>query len=77
MMLRSSGKWYEPRSQLHQLNHRPERMLNGGFKNLAPDSWKPFGNGVRGCIGRPFAWQEALLIVAMVRTLSITVGALD
>lgn len=40
-------------------------MLNGGFKNLPPDSWKPFGNGVRGCIGRPFAWQESLLIVAM------------
>jgi len=42
-------------------------MLNGGFKNLPPDSWKPFGNGVRGCIGRPFAWQEVLLLVAMVR----------
>jgi len=42
-------------------------MLNGGFANLPPDSWKPFGNGVRGCIGRPFAWQESLLIVAMVR----------
>jgi len=42
-------------------------MLNGGFANLPPDSWKPFGNGIRGCIGRPFAWQESLLIVAMVR----------
>jgi len=41
-------------------------MLNGGFKNLPPDSWKPFGNGVRGCIGRQFAWQEVLLLVAMV-----------
>lgn len=27
--------------------------------------WKPFGNGLRGCIGRPFAWQESLLICAM------------
>lgn len=26
---------------------------------------KPFGNGLRACIGRPFAWQEALLTVAM------------
>jgi cytochrome P450/NADPH-cytochrome P450 reductase len=50
-----------------RLTNRPERMLNGGFKNLPPDSWKPFGNGVRGCIGRPFAWQEVLLLVAMVR----------
>ena len=30
-----------------------------------PDCWKPFGNGMRACIGRPFAWQEALLVVAM------------
>lgn len=42
-------------------------MLNGGFKNLPPDCWKPFGSGVRGCIGRQFAWQEVLLLVAMVR----------
>jgi cytochrome P450/NADPH-cytochrome P450 reductase len=44
----------------------PERMLDGKFEALPPDSWKPFGNGMRGCIGRPFAWQEALLVVAMV-----------
>jgi cytochrome P450/NADPH-cytochrome P450 reductase len=50
-----------------KLTNRPERMLNGGFKNLPPDSWKPFGNGVRGCIGRQFAMQEVLLLVAMVR----------
>jgi cytochrome P450/NADPH-cytochrome P450 reductase len=30
-----------------------------------PNSWKPFGNGVRSCIGRPFAWQEALLVMAI------------
>lgn len=44
--------------------YRPERMLDGRFEKLAPDSWKPFGNGMRACIGRPFAWQEALLVVA-------------
>ena len=27
---------------------------------------QPFGNGVRGCIGRPFAWQEGILALAMV-----------
>lgn len=39
-------------------------MLDGKFEALPPDSWKPFGNGMRGCIGRPFAWQESLLVVA-------------
>ncbi|CAF4556541.1 unnamed protein product, partial [Didymodactylos carnosus] len=44
----------------------PERMLNGGFEKLPPNSWKPFGNGQRGCIGRPFAWQESLLAIALI-----------
>jgi cytochrome P450/NADPH-cytochrome P450 reductase len=44
----------------------PERMLNGGYENLPPNSWKPFGNGQRACIGRPFAWQESLLTIALI-----------
>ena len=44
----------------------PERMLNGGFENLPPDAWKPFGNGQRACIGRPFSWQESLLAIALI-----------
>jgi cytochrome P450/NADPH-cytochrome P450 reductase len=44
---------------------KPERMLDEPFAALPPNSWKPFGNGMRGCIGRPFAWQEAILAVAM------------
>ncbi|KAF3492289.1 fatty acid hydroxylase [Arthroderma uncinatum] len=44
---------------------KPERMLDEAFAKLPKNSWKPFGNGVRGCIGRPFAWQEAILIAAM------------
>ncbi|KAK1838627.1 bifunctional P-450/NADPH-P450 reductase [Colletotrichum chrysophilum] len=46
----------------------PERMLDESFERLQkefPNSWKPFGNGMRACIGRPFAWQEALLATAM------------
>lgn len=44
---------------------KPERMLDEPFSKLPPNSWKPFGNGARGCIGRPFAWQEALIVIAM------------
>jgi cytochrome P450/NADPH-cytochrome P450 reductase len=43
----------------------PERMLDEPFSKLPSNSWKPFGNGIRGCIGRPFAWQEAILMTAM------------
>ncbi|KAM0427913.1 hypothetical protein ACHAPT_007372 [Fusarium lateritium] len=47
---------------------RPERMLDENFERLQkehPNCWKPFGNGMRACIGRPFAWQEMLLAVAL------------
>ncbi|TVY59370.1 Bifunctional cytochrome P450/NADPH--P450 reductase [Lachnellula cervina] len=45
---------------------RPERMLDGGFQALPPNSWKPFGNGMRACIGRAFAEQEMIMNVALV-----------
>jgi cytochrome P450/NADPH-cytochrome P450 reductase len=44
----------------------PERMLDENFNKLPSGAWKPFGNGIRGCIGRPFAWQEALMVAALV-----------
>jgi cytochrome P450/NADPH-cytochrome P450 reductase len=44
---------------------KPERMLDENFEKLPKHAWKPFGNGMRACIGRPFAWQEALIVVAM------------
>ncbi|KAH8655409.1 cytochrome P450 [Xylariales sp. PMI_506] len=47
------------------LEYKPERMLDENFEKLPKNAWKPFGNGVRGCIGRPFAWQESLLVMAM------------
>ncbi|KKA26480.1 hypothetical protein TD95_005311 [Thielaviopsis punctulata] len=47
---------------------RPERMLNAEFDKRMkeyPGCWRPFGNGMRACIGRPFAMQEAVLCMAM------------
>ncbi|KAL4974704.1 cytochrome P450 [Aspergillus desertorum] len=47
---------------------KPERMSDELFnarQKQFPSAWKPFGNGMRACIGRPFAWQEALLVMAM------------
>ncbi|CAE7012814.1 hypothetical protein HRS9139_02143 [Pyrenophora teres f. teres] len=47
---------------------RPERMLDDEFERRNkefPNCWKPFGNGMRACIGRAFAWQEALLVLAL------------
>ncbi|EME77285.1 uncharacterized protein MYCFIDRAFT_88699 [Pseudocercospora fijiensis CIRAD86] len=45
---------------------KPERMHDEHFNKLPPGAWKPFGNGMRGCIGRPFAWQEAILALGII-----------
>jgi cytochrome P450/NADPH-cytochrome P450 reductase len=45
---------------------RPERFLNGGWENLPPNSWKAFGDGARACIGRTFAEQEMIMVVALI-----------
>lgn len=45
---------------------RPERFEPEAMAALPPNAWKPFGNGQRACIGRPFAMQEAILLVAMI-----------
>jgi cytochrome P450/NADPH-cytochrome P450 reductase len=45
---------------------KPERFLDGKFADLPPNSWKPFGNGLRACIGRGFAEQEMLMNTALI-----------
>lgn len=45
---------------------RPERMMDEEFSKLPKNAWKPFGTGMRACIGRAFAWQEAVLAMAMI-----------
>jgi cytochrome P450/NADPH-cytochrome P450 reductase len=44
---------------------RPERFESDAAAKLPPNAWKPFGNGQRACIGRPFAMQESMLVLAM------------
>ena len=43
----------------------PDRFATENAEKLPPNAWKPFGNGARACIGRPFAMQEAQLVMAM------------
>jgi cytochrome P450 / NADPH-cytochrome P450 reductase len=42
----------------------PDRFAPEAFERLPANAWKPFGNGQRACIGRPFALQEATLVLA-------------
>lgn len=46
----------------------PERFSPENIENIPENAWKPFGNGMRACIGRPFAMQEAALVLAMTLT---------
>jgi cytochrome P450/NADPH-cytochrome P450 reductase len=46
--------------------YRPERFLNGGYERLPPNAFKAFGDGPRACIGRGFAEQEMILMVALI-----------
>lgn len=43
----------------------PDHFAFEQAARLPPNAWKPFGNGQRSCIGRPFALQEATLVLAM------------
>ncbi|KAK0632364.1 cytochrome P450 [Immersiella caudata] len=45
---------------------KPERWLNGGAEKQPPNAWKPFGTGVRSCIGRYLAEQEIVIAMAMI-----------
>ena len=43
----------------------PENFSSAAEAARPPNSFKPFGNGQRGCIGMQFAMQEASLVIGM------------
>jgi cytochrome P450/NADPH-cytochrome P450 reductase len=56
---RDPAVWEQPEA------FRPERFAPNAVAALPPNAWKPFGNGQRACIGRGFAMQEAVLVLAL------------
>ncbi|WP_342659219.1 cytochrome P450 (plasmid) [Sphingomonas sp. NY01] len=56
---RDPAVWEDPEA------FRPERFDPETAAKLPPNAWKPFGNGQRSCIGRGFAMQEAVLVLAL------------
>ena len=57
---RDPSVWPEPEA------FRPERFAPDAFAAMPQNAWKPFGNGKRACIGRGFALQEAVLVLALI-----------
>jgi cytochrome P450/NADPH-cytochrome P450 reductase len=44
---------------------QPDRFLPDAETKIPANAYKPFGNGVRACLGRSFAMQEAPLVLGM------------
>ena len=44
----------------------PERFSDEKISDIPSYAYRPFGNGQRSCIGRPFAMQESVLVLAMI-----------
>ncbi|MBT0565868.1 cytochrome P450 [Williamsia sp. CHRR-6] len=44
----------------------PDRFAPGAARSRQPHAYKPFGSGLRACIGRQFAIHEAVLALALI-----------
>ena len=57
---------HDPRYYEEPEQFNPDRWT-AEFKTQLPRfSYFPFGGGIRGCIGEPFAWMEGILIIATI-----------
>lgn len=57
---------HDPRYYEEPEQFNPDRWT-AEFKTRLPRfSYFPFGGGIRGCIGEPFAWMEGILIIATI-----------
>ena len=44
----------------------PDRWTKEAKSHLPRFSYFPFGGGIRGCVGEPFAWMEGILLIATI-----------
>lgn len=61
MLHRDRTVWGEDAEEFDPHHFDPERV-----KDVPPLAYRPFGTGLRACIGRQFALQEATLVLGMV-----------
>jgi cytochrome P450 len=57
---------HDPRYYEKPEEFNPDRWTEEFKTRLPRFSYFPFGGGIRGCIGEPFAWMEGILIIATI-----------
>ncbi|MGB7960852.1 MAG: cytochrome P450 [Nitrososphaeraceae archaeon] len=60
-VMHHNSKYYNNPESFH-----PDRWTEEFKMHLPRFSYFPFGGGIRGCIGEPFAWQEGILLIATI-----------
>lgn len=57
---------HDPRYYEEPEHFNPDRWTAKFKTDLPRFSYFPFGGGIRGCVGEPFAWMEGILIIATI-----------